>query len=89
MAGAHFTIWPGLVPTSELISIYRRRARHTRRKNIPTLGFDEAILNLEACGLEHLNLGIVPSTPSAYHFQLFLSPDSSRVVACLGVGRNP
>ncbi|WP_345566571.1 hypothetical protein [Nonomuraea rosea] len=67
--------------------IYRRRARLTHRKDIPSLGFDEAVTQLGTCGLQHLILGIVKNTQSDYRFQLFLSPDASRVVACLGVGR--
>lgn len=52
------------------------------------LGFDEALTQLKACALQHLILGIVRSAEPAYHFQLFLSPDASRVVACLGVSCN-
>ncbi|SDI62839.1 hypothetical protein [Nonomuraea jiangxiensis] len=56
--------------------------------NVPSLGFDEAVTQLDTCELQHLILGMVKSTEPAYHFQLFLSPDASRVVACLGVSRN-
>lgn len=54
---------------------------------IPSLGLEEAVAQLSSCGLQHLILGIVKSTEPAYHFQLFLSPDASRVVACLGVSQ--
>ncbi|WP_344208124.1 hypothetical protein [Nonomuraea bangladeshensis] len=88
-ADAYFEIWPELVETLPLIRTYQRRARLTRRKNVPPLGFDEAVTQLEACELQHLILGIVRSTEPAYHFQLFLSPDASRVVACLGCQLQP
>ncbi|MEV0306568.1 hypothetical protein [Nonomuraea fuscirosea] len=85
MAGASFEIWPDPVEVLPLTKTYQRRACLTRRMDIPSVGFDEAITQLSACGLQHLILGIVKSTESDHRFQLFLSPDSSRVVACLGV----
>ncbi|MFI7135683.1 hypothetical protein ACIBQ1_59255 [Nonomuraea sp. NPDC050153] len=70
---------------ASLTKTYQRRARHTRRMGIPSLGFDEAVAQLDTCGLQSLILGVVKSAESAHHFQLFLSPDASRVVACLCV----
>ncbi|GAA2878394.1 hypothetical protein GCM10020220_080260 [Nonomuraea rubra] len=87
MAGASFEIWPDPIEAFPLAKIYQRRARLTRRMGIPSLGFDEAVTQLGACGLQHLILGIVKSTESDYRFQLFLSPDALRVVACLGVSK--
>ncbi|MEU8252127.1 hypothetical protein [Nonomuraea sp. NPDC048916] len=84
-AGAYFEIWPDPVEALPLTRTYQRRARLAHRLEIPSLGFEEAVAQLSSCGLEHLILGIVASTEPAYHFQLFLSPDASRVVACLGV----
>ncbi|MGV9374908.1 hypothetical protein ACWDRB_03800 [Nonomuraea sp. NPDC003707] len=84
-AGASFEVWQDPVEALSLTRTYRRRARLTRRMGNPSLGFDEAIARLGTCGLQHLLLGIVKSTESAYNFQLFLSPDASRVVACLGI----
>ncbi|MEV5895659.1 hypothetical protein [Nonomuraea fuscirosea] len=85
MAGASFEIWPDPVEALPLTKTYRRRARLTRRMDVPSVGFDEAVTQLGAFELQHLILGIVRSTESGYRFQLFLSPDASRVVACLGV----
>ncbi|MEV0309329.1 hypothetical protein [Nonomuraea fuscirosea] len=85
MAGASFEIWPDPVEVLPLTMTDRRRARLTRRMDIPSVGFDEAVTQLGACGFQRLILGIVRSTESGYRFQLFLSPDASRVVACLGV----
>ncbi|MDF5751934.1 hypothetical protein [Spongiactinospora sp. TRM90649] len=68
-----------------LTRIYERRARHVNRKNIPYLGFDELVTRLGACALEHVIFGTVKGADPAYSYQLFLSPDASRVVACLGV----
>ena len=71
-----------------LTKIYQRRAHLTRRMGVPSLGFDEAVTQLGSCGLQHLILGIVEGAESDYRFQLFLSPDASRVVACLGVNKH-
>lgn len=86
-AGAYFEIWPDPVEVLRLTRTYQRRARLTHRLEIPSLGFEEAVAQLSSCGLQHLILGIVKSAELAYHFQLFLSPDASRVVACLGVSQ--
>jgi hypothetical protein len=86
-AGAYFEIWQDPVEALPLTRTYQRRARLTHRLDIPSLGFEEAVAQLGTRGLQHLILGIVKSTESAYHFQLFLSPDASRVVACLGVSQ--
>ncbi|MEU6723171.1 hypothetical protein ABZ917_05600 [Nonomuraea wenchangensis] len=87
MNGAYFEIWPDPVEALPLAKTYQRRARLTHRMDIPSLGFNEAVTKLDTCGLQHLVLGIVKDAESAYHFQLFLSPDASRVVACLGVSK--
>jgi hypothetical protein len=87
MSGASFEIWPDPVEVLPLTKIYQRRARLTRRMDIPSLGFDEVVTQLRSCGLQHLILGSVMSTESDYRFQLFLSPEASRVVACLGVSK--
>ncbi|MEU1385931.1 MULTISPECIES: hypothetical protein [unclassified Nonomuraea] len=87
MTGASFEIWPDPVEVLPLTKIYQRRARLTRWMDIPSLCFDEAVTQLGSCGLQHLILGIVKSPQSDYRFQLFLSPDASRVVACLGVNK--
>ncbi|MEV0830847.1 hypothetical protein [Nonomuraea rubra] len=87
MAGAPFEVWPDPVEVLPLTRIYQRRARFTRRMDVPSLGFDEAVTQLGACGLQQLILCIVKSTESDYRFQIFLSPDASRVVACLGVAK--
>ncbi|MEU1394157.1 MULTISPECIES: hypothetical protein [unclassified Nonomuraea] len=84
---ADFEIWPDPVEALQLTKTYQRRARLTHRLEIPSLGFEEAVAQLSACGLQHLILGIVKSTEPAYYFQLFLAPDASRLVACLGISR--
>lgn len=86
-AGAYFEIWPDPVEALQLTRTYQRRARLTLRLEIPSLGVEEAVAQLGSCGLQHLILGIVKSTEPAYQFQLFLSPDASRMVACLGVSQ--
>ncbi|MGW0809244.1 hypothetical protein [Nonomuraea sp. NPDC002799] len=84
---SYFEIWPDPIEALYLTRAYQRRARLTHRLEIPSLGFDEAVTLLSGCGLQHLILGVVKGTDPAYHFQLFLAPDASRVVACLGVSQ--
>ncbi|MEU6715961.1 hypothetical protein ABZ897_31225 [Nonomuraea sp. NPDC046802] len=87
VAGAYFEMWPNPVEALQLTRTYQRRARLTYRLEIPSLGFEDAVARLSSCEFQHLILGIVKNTEPAYHFQLFLSPDASRVVACLGVSQ--
>ena len=89
LAGGDFRIWEGGVRIDHLVHIYRRRERLTRRQAIPSLGFSEAVSRLQSCGLDEVLLGYAKSAEPRYHFQLFLTVDASRVVACLGVSQEP
>ncbi|MFC6373992.1 hypothetical protein [Nonomuraea thailandensis] len=89
LAGADFTISDGETPVGDLRSIYARREEHIRALGIPSVGFAEAVRNLEACELDRVLLGGVMCTRPPYWFAVFLSPDRSRVVACLGVSQDP
>ncbi|GAA2665021.1 hypothetical protein GCM10010412_041010 [Nonomuraea recticatena] len=88
LAGDEFHVWEERVSIRELLGIYRRRERYIRRKGIPSLGFAEAIEDLKACDFAQVLLGYVKSDQLPYHFQLFLAPDVSHVVACLGASRD-
>ncbi|MEN3613384.1 hypothetical protein AAH979_28030 [Plantactinospora sp. ZYX-F-223] len=85
-AGCDFQIFDGTVPIGNLVTIYRRRERHTRTRGIRTLGFVQAVNRLASAeGPGEVLLGQVGGTETAWFFQLFLTPEGSRVVACLGV----
>jgi hypothetical protein len=87
--GATFRIHPGAVDRLSLLHIYRRRERLTRRRGRCSLGFAEAVDDLSACELDQVLIGYVRCTAPLYHFQLFVSPDETRIVACLGVELPP
>ncbi|WP_089251594.1 hypothetical protein [Asanoa hainanensis] len=74
------------VPASNLASSYRRRQAHTTKLGIPTIGFAEAVETLSALGEQPLVLGSVAQEDSPRSFVIFLAPDATSVIACLGVG---
>ncbi|MFC6022722.1 hypothetical protein ACFP2T_42025 [Plantactinospora solaniradicis] len=85
-AGYDFKIFGGTVPVGDLVTTYHRRERHTRTRGIRTLGFVQAVNRLASAeGLGELLLGQVGGAGTAWVYQLFLTPDGSRVVACLAV----
>ncbi|WP_020521460.1 hypothetical protein [Catelliglobosispora koreensis] len=86
LAGARFEIWPGLVERKALARIYSLRAALARKRNVPAMGMDEAAEALGRFEGPEVALGYVDDGPAGYHFQLFLAPDLSGVVACLGAG---
>ncbi|MBF9128160.1 hypothetical protein I0C86_04005 [Plantactinospora sp. S1510] len=85
-AGCDFKIFDGTVPVRNLITIYGRRERHTRARGIRTLGFVQAVDRLASAeGPGEALLGQVGGAGTVWFFQLFLTPDGSRVVACVAV----
>ncbi|MEU8423754.1 hypothetical protein AB0C15_23070 [Micromonospora sp. NPDC048835] len=88
-AGYDFKVFDRAAPVEALLSTYRRRERHTRRRGIRTLGFAQAVDRLvSAEELGELLLGQVGGTGSPWFYQFFLGPDASRLVACLAVGQD-
>lgn len=85
-AGALFEIYEGATDRTRLLSIYRRRWRNAERAGQPSTGFLQALTDMENFNGEALILGYVDNRDrGGYYFQLFLSPDSNCLVACLGV----
>jgi len=74
------------VPASNLAATYRRREAHTRKLDIPTLGFAEAVETLGALGEQPIVLGSVAQEGSPRSFVIFLAPDATSVISCIGVG---
>jgi len=85
LAGADLHVLPGLVPTRELRTIYRRRAEHLRSHGIEAIDADQAADELDRTPHADLVVGRVESEPGGHFFQLFLDPTRERVVACLAV----
>lgn len=84
-AGAHFEVFPGLVATGELRTIYRRRAKHLATQGINSIDAEEAADRLERTTHANLGLGKVDGGSSGHFFQLFFDPSLSHLIACLAV----
>ncbi|MGK5742902.1 hypothetical protein [Micromonospora sp. URMC 103] len=84
-SGASFDISDSPLPASHFAAIYRRREVHTRKRDIPTLGFAQAVEALYASGEEPLQVGAVWLADPSYYFQLFLSAGKPAVVACINL----
>ncbi|MEW9530067.1 hypothetical protein [Microbispora sp. NPDC049125] len=87
VSGGDYEVWPAPVSTRSLVRVYRRRERLSRRRGISSVGFADAVVRLDTCDLEVVLIGYVESVSPAYHFQIFLSADASRVIACLGISQ--
>ncbi|QRP44312.1 hypothetical protein [Amycolatopsis sp. FDAARGOS 1241] len=86
LAGAKFELWLGASSAAAFRSVFRRRQRSALRAGQPSIGFDQGLRDLDAYEGAHLVLGHVDDRPrGGYYFQLFLTPDLSRLVACFGV----
>ena len=88
VAGASYRIWEGVSDIESTRTIYGRRYRTTRRVGQPSVGFSEAVEALRAYEGTEVAIGYVGDRPrGGFYFQIFLTPDLARVVACLGVER--
>ncbi|MEV8612798.1 hypothetical protein AB0383_33540 [Amycolatopsis sp. NPDC051373] len=86
VTGATFKLWPGASTASQFRSVFRRRQRNAFRAGRPSIGFAEGLRDLGAYEGVFLALGYVDDRPQGgYYFQLFLTPDRSRLVTCWGV----
>jgi len=84
-AGAEYVVWDHCVPADQLARSYARRAQHMAKIGNPMLGGPEAIEQLETSGERPLRIGEAKTEDPPTHFQLFLTADASRIVACLGI----
>ena len=81
--GARLDAFPGLVVTSELRELYRRRAEHLDGQHIDATGAFETVEALDATPHAELALARVSGGPSGRIFQLFLTPRLDQLVTCL------
>ncbi|GGM58731.1 hypothetical protein ACFFX1_51205 [Dactylosporangium sucinum] len=84
-AGAEYVVWDHTVPADALARSYARRAQHMAKIGNPMLGGAEAIEQLQASGDRPLRTGEAKVEDPPTHFQIFLTADASRVVACIGI----
>ena len=73
------------VATSNLLTIYRRRAGHVEDIGLSTLGFREAVQRLEETPHTSLRLAGVEGATGYPACVVFLAPDKAAVVAALAV----
>lgn len=83
--GAPFAVWfdgPGSA-AQELLTVYRRREKHTRSIGLPTVGFAEAVAALSATDASDLHLASIEGTDLI--FVLFVRGVGEELVGCHGV----
>ena len=71
--------------TSNLLTIYRRRARHVREIGLPTVGFDESVARFETTTHDELRIAVAVG-PGGFPWAVaFLTPERTEVVAAIAV----
>jgi hypothetical protein len=86
---AEYVVYAERIAAEQLASSYARRQRAMERTGTPTVGFPEAVAALRAHMPGEVLLGSVTLDDPPIHFQLFLTPDADKLVACLGVDQRP
>jgi hypothetical protein len=71
--------------TSNLLTIYRRRASHLEDIGLPTLGYPETVGRLAQSQYERLRMVLITGATGHPWCVLFLAPDEPQVVAALAV----
>ncbi|GAA4985555.1 hypothetical protein HD597_004160 [Nonomuraea thailandensis] len=82
-----FTIWDGDVPASELATTYRRRLRLTTKQGAQNESLQQTVDTLNGLGQSPIQLGRITSADRTWNYILFLTPDTTKVIACTGVRR--
>lgn len=83
-SGAPFRVHHGTVTREGALRIYQLRAQATHLVGTETLGVDQALKDLADCGLPQLR---VTAVSGDHDFMVFLDPECTQVIACLGVER--
>jgi hypothetical protein len=86
---AEYVVYAERMAAEQLANSYARRQRAMERTGTPTVGFPEAVQALRAYTPGEVLLGSVTLHDPPIHFQLFLTPDADKVLACLGVDQRP
>jgi hypothetical protein len=74
-----------VIHTTNLLTIYRRRAMHVKSIGLPTVGFDDAVRRLEDTPYERLRLASHEAPTGHPWCVLFVAPDAVEIVAALAV----
>lgn len=87
-AGTPADVWEKVQPTSSTRSLYGRRENASRRAGQGSVDFEAALRALGAYPGEVLaRAQIDDRSRGGYFFEVFLTPDFGRVIACFGVAR--
>ncbi|WP_410614074.1 hypothetical protein [Amycolatopsis sp. lyj-109] len=87
-AGTPPQFWDKVQHTQPTRSLYGRRELLSRRAGQGSIGFEAAVRALCAYpGATLARVQIDDRPRGRYYFELFLTPDFTRIVACFGVGR--
>jgi hypothetical protein len=86
--GAELILWEGSAPADRMLAAYRRRHAHVLADAVESIGFNEALDDLQRAGTSQLNLGQVTVADPAYVYMLFLIATPPALVACLGISRS-
>ncbi len=86
--GAELILWEGSAPADRMLAAYRRRHAQTVADAVESIGFADALEDLQRAGTCELNLGQVTATDPAYVYMVFMSADPPALVACLGIARD-
>src|SRR5690242_8505774 len=85
--GADLILWQGSAPADRMLAAYRRRHAQILADAVDSIGFTEALDDLQRAGTRQLCLGQVTVTYPAYIYMLFMTNDPPKLIACLGVAR--
>ncbi|MGK3205142.1 hypothetical protein [Amycolatopsis sp. MEPSY49] len=87
-AGAATDVWEKVQPTSTTRTLYGRRENSSRRAGQGSVDFEVALRALGAYPGEVLARAQIDDRSRGGHFfEVFLTPDFGRVIACFGVAR--
>ena len=68
---------------NHLAGIYSRRADHVRQGSLHVIGIEEAVLSFQEHGEDLITFATVKGD-DGYDYHLFISVETSEIVACIG-----
>jgi hypothetical protein len=86
---AEYVVYAERMAAEQLANSYARRQRAMERVGTPIVGFDTAVAALRAHAPGEVLLGSVTLDEPPIHFQLFLTPDAGKLLACVGIDQRP
>lgn len=72
------------MPASELATTYRRRLRLTTKQGAQTQALQQTVDTLNSLDRSPIRFGSITSSDRTWNYILFLTPDTTKVIACTG-----